>query len=335
MRLPIEIIDKVVTSSLDSFETLISWSKINVHFKDLIKENLGVLSVWDSDRDSTRVSPAPLNYDSISIESNTFCISSDWFRFEDILDFLEKFNNILVVIVSDRCYSDPLATMLCELTRGMSELGIARNLCIIYKTRTNFLSKLYFRELYHCSAQLRLCELHIVGNDLLDHESDMCDIDTIFEMTNLHNIATLYTLNIRACRRLVAPQLRIIKQLQVEKNCDVVEALKYCRKLSRIDQFQIPVWKEAVLPPCDNLTIINFNTDIERHLIDGSHVRESLTIKTSLKSSNPLFQNIKCHNITSLTIECGSNFWGVIKFTDCYFGNLKHYSCLLYTSRCV
>lgn len=328
MNLPIEVLDRVVTSGLDSFESLMAWSQIGVHFRSVVRKKLGILAIIDSDKHASRASPAPLNYDLVSDESNTMCVFSDTFDFGNVSEFLGRFDNILVVVMSDRFYSDPLATTLGELSKGLSGMGQEKNICLIYKTYVNFLSKFYFRELCHCSALLRLCELHILANSsgAFDREEvDMFDVDTIFENTYLHNVEIVYTLNLRRGRKVMAPKLRTLKHLQVEDNSGIVESLKYCPLLSNIDQYQLPPGRTVILPPCDHLVIANYNTNVVRDLVDGSHVRESLTIKPSLLSSEPKFMNIKCPSIVSLYLEFNTNILGNVKFIDCFFGNLKSY----------
>lgn len=77
MNLPIEVLDRVVTSGLDSFESLMAWSQIGVHFRSVVRKKLGILAIIDSDKHASRASPAPLNYDLVSDESNTMCVFSD------------------------------------------------------------------------------------------------------------------------------------------------------------------------------------------------------------------------------------------------------------------
>lgn len=332
MRFPIEILDQFVTNGLDSFETLMSWSKIGPHFKHLVEENLGVLALWDADKESTRASPAPLDYGAISGESNTLCVFSDWFRYDSVEEFLSRFSSILVVIVTDRGYSDPLASALSELAKGLSEEKVEnegdcsaaiKNLCIIYKTKANFISKFYFRELLHCSHSLRLAELHIVGNGSLNESLNMFDLDTCFEITNLHNVEVLYTLNIRSSGILVAKELKTIKRLFIDPKRNVFEALASAPHLSNIENFQMPAGKTVRLPPCDNLTLTNFNTDIPRELIDGSHVRGTIVIKCSLKCTSSIFQRIKCPHLKALHLEMNRSIWGKVAFYECSFGSLE------------
>lgn len=328
MSLPIEIIDRVVTSGLDSLESLLAWSKVGSHFRTIIKRKLGVLKIWDLDRESSKTLADPCNYELLSDERNTACVNTDTFKFPVLSEFLRKFDNVLIVIVSDRCYSDPLATALCELSRGLSGMGTLKNLCFMYKTTTNFLSKFYFRELSHCQSQLRLCELHIFANRDINHqEVDMFDIDTIFETTYLHDVETLFTLNIRRGKKVIAPRIMTVNQLQCEDNTTIVDDLQYCPLLKTIEKFQVPPGKRVVLPPCDHLTLVSYNSNTERDLVDGSFVRESLTIRASPMCSEANFKNIKCRNIRSLCVEFSNSVWGNVKFIDCAFGNLRSYRC--------
>ncbi|CDO95900.1 unnamed protein product [Kluyveromyces dobzhanskii CBS 2104] len=328
MSLPIELIDRVVTSGLDSLESVLAWSKVGSHFRTVVREGLGVLKIWDSDRGSFRASPAPWDCDMLSDDKNTVNVYTDSFKFCDVSEFLTKFDNLLIVIVSYRCYSDPLATTLCELSKGLNDIGVLKNLCFIYKTHTNFLSKFYFRELSHCTHVLRLCELYVVANSNIScKEVDMFDIDTIFDTTYLHNLEVLYTLNIRKGKKVIAPRLLTIKQLHCADNDKIVNHLRGCPRLSTIEQFQVPPGSRAVLPPCDHLTLVSFNTNTERDLIDGSFVRESLTIKMSPMCSEPIFKNIKCCNIRTLSLEFNNKVFGGSKFVDCFFGNLRSYRC--------
>lgn len=336
MELPTELLAHIVTSGLDSFATLKSWCEISPYFQKLVKQKLGVIVVTDFDYNGDfRASPAPLDYTVLSGDVNTLVVSTDDFNLEKTLTFLNAYTNILMVITTDRTFSEPLSTCITQVADGLISRsdGIRHNICVVYKTKKNFLSKLYFRELWLRKKAVRLCELHVVGNPS-PTAGDMCNIDMIFEVTHLHDVKSLYTLSIPANdHKLVAPQLQVIRQLEMGSDVQLYACLTGCPNLSQIKQLHLPstVLHTYSLPSCDTITLTNFNPQVNRSVVDGERVASELIVKTSFKSPNPAFSRLCFPLIKKLTVELPGSPIDPVRFECCDFSKLRDYQCLSFT----
>ncbi|SCW04204.1 LAFE_0H08372g1_1 [Lachancea fermentati] len=332
MELPTEILAQIVASGLDSFATAKSWCEISPYFKSQVTKNLGIVVVTDLSSPNSEDTLDPLNYNIMSSDLNTVFTNSDQFDAIGVKTFASGYGSILIVIVSDRAFSDPLLTTLTQLTEDLANCAkhTPKNICVLYKTTCNYISKMYFRQFFLSKRLLRLCELHVLGNKNWN-ETDMCDLDMIFELTYLHDIQTLYSLNIRTMSdKIIAPCLRAIRQLEVTPSIKLDHYLSNCPRILQIEQFKLPsgLGKEPyVLPKCESLTLVNFNPDVRHLKVDGTNVSKELIIMTSQKIEGSTFSNLNFPNITKLKVELPLLTMGEITFSNCLFPQLVYYDC--------
>ncbi|SCV04490.1 LAMI_0H16556g1_1 [Lachancea mirantina] len=328
MILPIEILEQVVTSGLDSFETSMSWSEISPRFQDVVRQKLGIVVITDLSYRRHEPSPGPLCFKRLSGDQNTFITSSDQYRLEELRDFVESFDYLLIVVATDRAFSDPLMEALTRLAEIVASNSRTRpkDICLIYKTGTNYLSKMYFREFWLHRKKMGLNELHILGVGQTG-SLDLCDLDMIFKITYLHNVHSLYSLNIPNARhKLIAPDLNSIRQLEAVANVRLEETFASCPNMAVIEQFRLPSGIDRSiyeLPACESFAFMNFNPDLKYTNIDGHRVREELTIKTALKMQNLELKNLEFSQIYRLNMHSSTMTLDEIVFKDCFFPNVE------------
>lgn len=329
MNFPNEILNLIVSEGLDCCHTSIAWSQISTAFKDIITEKLGVIVILDG-YSSFDEQQLPIECDSLMDEKNTLYTLTDHPENASLAKFIPKYSNILVVVHSNRSYSDVLANMFYDIARNCSQ---GTSICIIYSTSLNFLSKLYFRELSLYQENITLCELHVIGSSSGD-ENEMCDINTLFERTYIYNLSSLYSLDVQTpSHKLFSKDLKVIKLLNLlEFNEDTSNFFSECPSLSIIESTKFPTNTGATcrtfrLPRCNSITLTNYVDGSHYPDIDGSCVYDSLTLVPSLRSLDPEFSNLFFLNLKKLRLKLNDLGSHLVRFFGCQFPNLKFLEC--------
>ncbi|SCU86288.1 LANO_0C07426g1_1 [Lachancea nothofagi CBS 11611] len=333
MILPLEILEQIVVSGLDSFETAKAWCKLSPCFRSQVTRNMGIVIISDASDGHDKDNPRDLqvlDYKMLSDGRNTLLLDADSFNSHLLQGFLEKYGNLLLVVVTYKQFSDPLLSVLNCVAEQIAKINsnYRKNLCMIYKTPCNFLSKVYFRQFLLFPKHIRLCELHLLGcEESVEH--DNMDLDLVFEVTNLHNVRHLFSLNIqKSNHKLLAPNLESIRELEVNSSIDLVVAFKNTPRLSNIIQFRIPTGlslKSYVLPPCDSIKLVQFNPQLAYPVVEGQSVRQHLSITTSLKTEKSFLRNLNFPNIRKLTVASLASLVEDVTFENCQFPKLKIY----------
>ncbi|CCD27000.1 uncharacterized protein NDAI_0J01080 [Naumovozyma dairenensis CBS 421] len=332
VNLPLEVLEKIIDLDMDSCQTFLAWSQISTYFRDIIKTRIGIVLVKDGLVEPT-AETFPLDFNVLLTNSNHFLIDSDIpleesSTYDRFLSFMNQFHNILVIIQSDRSFSDSLASILGEIGRN-SYIGATIN--IIYNSSVDFLSKLYFRELSLYQRALNLCELHVVGNRV-PMQSETCDIDTLFKTTYIYNLKSLYSLDIKDDTHiLIAPQLRHIRQISCsDTSTDLVQFLSKCTKLKYIEGTKFPLPFKNIrkyrMPFCQSMTLTNYNHSITYPIIDGSKVSTELILVPTLRAVDPEFSRLMFPNISRMVLKVTGFTRHVVDFKCCHFRNLKQLS---------
>ncbi|SCV00135.1 LAME_0G07734g1_1 [Lachancea meyersii CBS 8951] len=337
MILPMEILEQIVTSGLDSFETAKAWCKLSPSFQTQVTRNLGILVISDCANGYEQqpkqlfAGNSLLDYMSLSDGANTTIIDTAEFDKVSLRQFLQKYQNLLFVIVTDKHFSESLLALLTCIVDQIAGINAnhRKNICMVYKTVHNFLSKIYFRQLLLSPRLIRLCELHLLsGSDLA--ENDNIDLDLVFETTNLYNVKRVFSLNIQnASHVLRAPSLVSIRELELNADVNPSRSLAHAPLLSTIQRFRLPTGLGSQtryqLPACDHLGLVNYNPKIAYPLLEGKDVRESLTIATSLKSEGGVLKNMNFPQVKNLCITSLVSSVDEVDFQDCNFEKLQSY----------
>lgn len=329
MELPTEVLEKIVELGLDSCQTFISWAQISGYFRDFIKAQVGIVLVQDG-HDGPGVKTFPLDYNTLITNSNNFILNTDeLLTFDEDLfrAFLKKFGNYLIIIQSDRSYSDAIAAILGYIGHDTPE---GANINVIYNTSVDFLSKLYFRELALYRTCINLRELHILGNSL-PIEQGMCDVDTLFQTTYIYNLKSIYSLDIKNPEHtLIAPGLSVIRQIScTDPNINLFDYLAKCPKLKIIGSTNFPIPSEQLtykLPHCKYIGLNGFNSGVTYPPIDGSEVLEEITLSPSLRAIDPKFCNLFFPHIRRLNLKWNTASNSLVKFQSCDFPHLEYFN---------
>lgn len=327
MEFPNEILNLIVSQGLDSCKTSISWSQISPFFRELVTDQLGVIVLQDGSG-ALHDMRSPLDYMLLMDKKNTYTVLTDHPDHPSILRFVVTYLNLLVVIQTDRSYSDVLTNIIDEIAQHCSP---KTNLCVVYSTSLNFLSKLYFRELSLYRKKIRLCELHVIGNGLVNRD-EMCDIDTLFERTYLYNLRSIYSLEVQnTAHELISQDLSIVKQLNfLDFNENSSKFLTQCPKLRVIESTKFPIGHEErpiMLPKCDCITLTHYVDGSNYQTIDGTHIYEELTLVPALRSADPEFHDLLFPNIKKLSLKLNEVGSHLVRFYDCDFSNLSTFHC--------
>ncbi|SCU90177.1 LADA_0F02344g1_1 [Lachancea dasiensis] len=333
MMLPLEILERIVVCGLDSFETAKAWCKLSPHFKTQVTRNLGIVVIADSDRTKPlSFSKDLLHYNSLSDGTNVLMVNTGYYSRVSLKKFLEKYQNLLLVVITERMFSDLLLSFFNCVVEEVIAIGAQhrKNLSIIYHTSHYFLSKMYFRQLQVCKRYFRLCELHLLGDNYAGQFSSI-DLDLVFELTKIHNVKGLFSLSIlNPSNVLMAPKLESIRELDVSASVNPAEAFKYAPKLVRIDQFRIPTDLDLEipysLPTCDYLKLMNFNPNAAYPTLYGQGIRGELVIATSPKTEGASFKRLLFPNVKRLVITSVISIIEDVKFENCQFSSLRAYN---------
>ncbi|CCF56862.1 hypothetical protein KAFR_0B05660 [Kazachstania africana CBS 2517] len=328
MILPIELLNIIVNENIDSFKTLIAWAQVSSYFRGTISDDVGIIIVRDSNYPS-----APredyFGYHFLLTPQNHTLINTDLPNTEGMTQIVKRYNNLLVVIQSDRSYSDPLATIIGSLGWSCNK---GTNICVFYHNSTNFLSKLYFRELQKRLSYLKLSELHIFGNIFSSNDEQLYDIDTLFETTYLYGVTTLNSLDVQDSRHsLIANNLRKLKHVIYRStDIDLYDFLYNCPELEMIGTIKFPQLNDSGIyriPRCNSISFTEFNSGVRYPILDGSMVSTKLNITPSLRSRDPHFIGLNFPRIEFLKLSSTNWTSQLVTFNNCNFSSLKYIDC--------
>lgn len=332
--LPDEILELIVRANDDSIRTLISWSIISTHIRDLVGAEIGIITITDGQHPH-RDFPDLLGFQILidPISQNHLQLNSDDIDDEYIQDqtqsfkyFISRFNNILIVIDSARPFSEHLTNTLTRIANSC-HLGI--NICVFYKTSTNFLSKLYFKPFKLLGETIVLTELYIFGNDSQNESVDsLVDIETLFQNVIIQDLKSIYSLDIfDDSKNFLAPDLITIKKINYNDHINIGFFLRNCIKIKNIDSLKFPLLNQQQdkvqvfqLPTCNRITLNEFNNDVKYPIINGNQIKDKLTLNPSLRSNNPIFKNLLFPNIKTLEFEIYT--FKIVNLINCYFNNV-------------
>ena len=342
--LPDEILELIIRYNNKSIRTLISWSLIYPHIRNQVSKEVGIITIQDGLISKFHnilgfqcLISENVVYDNKSntIASNYINIISDDIDDEYILNekqsfalFISRFNNLLIVIETTRQYS---ANLYNTLTRVANSCHYGTNICVFYKTHTNFLSKLYFKPLQNILSNISLTELYIFGDSKFQSSNpdNLVDIDTLFQTVYIEDLKSIYSLDIIDDTKVVsAPQLVTIKKINYNENINIVHFLRYCTSIQNINYLRFPILNNLkgkstfVLPPCKRITLNEFSSDVSHPTIDGSKITEMLTLQVTLRSTDPFFKNLSFPKVIFLHLSLFD--FKVVNLVNCDFNQVRH-----------
>lgn len=343
--LPDEILELIVRHNNDSIRTLISWALISPRIRNLVSKEIGIITIQDGSISQFQnildfqclISENNIHYDNNeALVSNHIHIISDDIDDEYIMNeqqsfshFISHFNNLLIVIETTRPYSENLSN---TLTRVANSCHYGINICVFYKTHTNFLSKLYFKSFKNILPHISLTELYIFGDTTFQSVSQesLIDIDTLFQTVYIQDLNTIYSLDIiDDTTRFYAPRLVSIKKINYKDSTNIAHFLRHCTNIQNIDYLKFPVPRISngksttfVLPSCRNITLNEFSNDVSYPIIDGSKISKALTLKPTLRSTDPIFKNLWFPEITCLQLSISD--FKIVKLIDCDFNQVRN-----------
>lgn len=333
LKLPTEVINRIVRYNKDSVRTILSCMEI---FKtDFFKnDNIGIILLTDDD--STNIYNI-FNFKILIDDSCSnllhwpvnYCEITDTKALK-LKQFLSSFDHLLIVIFTETTYNENLTVCMNQICYSCSS---NTTISVFYKTPINYVSTLYFNEFRRKSTNLNMSELYIIGNAKIT--DSVCDIDTLFQYVYLLDIKCCYSVQINnQGRKLVASDLITIRKLTYNSNINVSDVnayLRFCPKLSNIDSMKFPIsntlTKSNLLPSSDNIYLNDFNSEASYSQIDGSLIKKSLTLSTTLRSINADFKYLNFPNITKLTCNSSQLNLQPFSFTECQFDNLIILEC--------
>ncbi|CAR27765.1 ZYRO0D06050p [Zygosaccharomyces rouxii] len=327
MELPSEILELVVSQGLDSCQTSISWMQISPVFQKVVTDLLGVVVLQDGVRDLQDMD-VPFDYKRLMSKFNTLYVSTDYPNAEQLLEFIKKYMHLLIVIQSDRNYSDVLASLLVSIAQDCTK---GTTICVIYCSFQNYLSKLYFRGLSLCEKRVVFSELHLVGKAPWNR-SELFDVKTLFERTYLYHLKNIYSLDIQnKNHRIISRDLNVINQLNFG-NFDE-EWHNYfieCPNLKKIENTKYPIRtsdEPFKLPKCESISLTHYVNGIHYQPIDGFKVSGELKLVPTLRSADPEFYNLHFANLKKLKLVLGDSESHSIRFHNCQFDSLESLDC--------
>lgn len=327
MKLPSEILELIVSQGLDSCETSISWMDISPIFQKVVNDLLGVIVLQDGVRD-LKDTNIPFDYKRLMSEFNTLVVSTDYPIGEDLLEFTRKYMHLLIVIQSNRNYSDVLASLVVAITKACNK---NTTVCVIYCNFQNYLSKLYFRGMSFCQENVVFSELHIIGNSQLN-ETELFDVDTLFQRTYLHHLKTVYSLDVRdKDHRVISRSLDAVNQLNFGSFDEKWDTYFIeCPNLRKIENTKYPIRtndEPFKLPKCESISLTHYVNGVHYQPIDGFQVTAELKLAPALRSQDPEFYNLHFANLKKLRLMLNESENHLIRFHDCHFDSLESLDC--------
>lgn len=331
--LPTEVVDRIVRFNKDSVRTIISCMEI-FNKKFITDNEIGIIVLTD---DSSTIIDNLFKFKLLINENQTNLFH--WpvkenedknSKFLELVSFMVAYDHILVVIFTKTTYNENLTVCMNKICYSCN---INTTISVFYKTPINYVSKLYFNEFKRNPANLNMSELYILGN--LKVVDNLCDIDTLFRSVYLFNIKCCYSLQIdNYQRKLIAPNLITIRKLIYNSDVNVSninDYLKFCPNLSNIYSMKFPINNEStkisILPHCDNICLNDFNNDASYSQIDGTKIRQSLTLSTTLRTVDTDFKYLRFPNIRTLVCNSSHSNLQTFNFISCQFANLKNLEC--------
>lgn len=333
--LPDEILELIVQQNEDSIRTLISWSLISPYIQNLVSKEIGVITIQDG-------LEAPLEnllgYQCL-VSNDNICnhlnINSDDIDDEYIMTeeqsftyFISQFENLLLVIESTRPYCGSLTNTLTRIANSCHK-GI--NVCVFYKTHNNFLSKLYFKQFKLIAPHISLTELYLFGNnESIGFENNLIDIDTLFKTVHIEQIKTIYSLDIIDDNiEFNGSELTTIKKINYHESVNINHFLRHCIKIKNIDYLRFPIIIDELqgkytfnIPQCEEITLCEYNNDVSHPMINGAKVTQKLSLKPTLRTSDPTFENLYFPHIKTLNFPIFD--FKTINFNNCDFPTVRH-----------
>ncbi|GAV53759.1 hypothetical protein ZYGR_0AK02610 [Zygosaccharomyces rouxii] len=327
MELPSEILELIVSQGLDSCQTSISWMQISPIFQKLVIELLGVVVLQDGVQDLQDMD-LPFDYKRLMSNSNVLQVPTDYPNAEQILRFIKKYMHLLIVIQSDRNYSDVLASLIVSITKGCNR---STTVSVIYFNSQNYLSKLYFRGMASCQENVDFSELHVVGKAPLSR-SELFDVYTLFQRTFLYHLKNIYSLDIQSKdHRVISQDLTVINQLNFGTFDDQWENYFIeCPNLRKIENTKYPIRtsdEPFKLPKCESISLTHYVDGIHYQPIDGSQIYGELKLVPTLRSGDPEFYNLRFANLKKLKLVLSDSGSHSIRFHDCDFGSVDSLDC--------
>lgn len=327
MELPSELLELIVSQGLDSCQTSVSWMHISPTFQKVVTGLLGVIVLQDGVRNLQDIY-IPFDYRILMGKLNTLYVWADHSNSMELLEFIKSYMHLLIIVQSDRNYSDVLASLMATIAQYCNK---GATICVIYNNLQNYLSKLYFRGMSLSEEKVIFSELHIVGDSTL-HINQLFDIDTLFERTFLHHLKRIYSLDIQnKDHKLISQDLAVISQLNFgsfdEEWCDYFMG---CPNLSKIENTKYPIRitnDPFKLPKCDAISLTHYVDGAHYQPLDGSQISGGLTIVPTLRSINPEFYNLHFANLKKLKLVLNDSESHLVRFHNCYFGSLRSLDC--------
>lgn len=340
--LPDEILELIVQQNEDSIRTLISWSLLSPYIRRLVSKEIGIITIQDGLH-------APLEnllgYQCLIANGTATCnhlnINSDDIDDEYIITeeqsftyFISQFENLLLVIESTRPYCEKLAN---TLTRIANSCHSGVNICVFYKTHKNFLSKLYFKQFKLMLPNIFLTELYLFGNynnnndsQSAGFENNLIDIDTLFKTVHIEQIKTIYSLDIvDDTNEFNGGELTTIKKVNYHESVNLTHFLRKCTNIKNIDYLRFPILMNNVkdkytfnIPQCEEITLCEYNNDVSHPIINGVKVAQKLSLKPTLRTSDPIFENLYFPHINTLSFPIYD--FKTINFKNCDFQNVRN-----------
>ncbi|GMM55595.1 hypothetical protein DAKH74_022110 [Maudiozyma humilis] len=323
MKLPVEILDVIVSNNSDSFKTLLSWARISPYYRDAISQEVYIVSVYDGFNSAFW---CPLNYDILCTTNNHISVSTAAPNFEFMANNIKSQNNILIAIHSSGGFSKSLRLILSQIAR-LCHPGA--NVCVIYENSTNFLSKLYFQEFERLSTRLNLSELHIFGSQETYVNSGLFDLTTLFQTTYLDSILNINSILITdSTHCIIAPVIENIKSISIKPNVtDIVTPLFSCPSINNLGSLNFPSSCNSegqfIIPSCNNISLINYHSGVKYSPINGVLVRNKLILSEGMLEYDPTFRYLNFPNLRELELDVGTTPNQTVRFQQCEFQNLQ------------
>lgn len=327
MKLPSEILELIVSQGLDSCQTSISWMQISPIFQKLVTDLLGVVVLQDGVRDLQEID-APFDYKRLMSRFNTLQVSTDFPNSEKLLGFIKEYMHLLIVVQSDRNYSDVLASLIVAIAKGCNR---NTTICVIYSNFHNYLSKLYFRGMAFCEENVVFSELHVVGKVPLTG-SELFDLNTLFQRTYLYNLKNLYSLDIQSKdHRIISWDLDVINELHFGTFDEQWhDYFNECPNLRKIENTKYPICtndKPFKLPKCESISLTQYVDGIHYQPIDGSQIYGELELVPLLRCKDPEFYNLLFHKLKKLKVVLNDSESHSVRFHQCHFDSLDTLDC--------